>query len=373
MPAISVLIKPSSGMCNLQCDYCFYCDETEKRLQASYGFMSEETLKNVIRKTILRAEGMISYVFQGGEPTLRGLVFYKKVIEYEHQYNRHHIQVNNALQTNGYLLNDEWCQFLKDNNFLVGLSIDGIPETHNLYRHTKNGEPTYDQVLKSIDYLQKYNVDFNILTVVNQKVASSIDAIYAYYRKKGWHYQQYIACLDPLNEPHGQNPYAVTPQQYGEFLISLFRLWYKDWKNGCAPYIRQFENYIGILLGYRPESCDQCGICNIQNVVEADGSVYPCDFYVLDSYYLGNFNQDQLDDIDRRRKKTDFISRSQKLKPSCIQCQYHYICRGGCQRNRDFDSTLGLYENYFCESYRMFFDACLGDMRTVAECIRSRS
>ena len=115
MPAISVLIKPSSGMCNLQCDYCFYCDETEKRLQASYGFMSEETLKNVIRKTILRAEGMISYVFQGGEPTLRGLDFYKKVIEYEHQYNRHHIQVNNALQTNGYLLNDEWCQFLKDN------------------------------------------------------------------------------------------------------------------------------------------------------------------------------------------------------------------------------------------------------------------
>ena len=107
MPAISVLIKPSSGMCNLQCDYCFYCDETEKRLQASYGFMSEETLKNVIRKTILRAEGMISYVFQGGEPTLRGLDFYKKVIEYEHQYNRHHIQVNNALQTNGYLLNDE--------------------------------------------------------------------------------------------------------------------------------------------------------------------------------------------------------------------------------------------------------------------------
>ena len=156
-------------------------------------------------------------------------------------------------------------------------------------------------------------------------------------------------------------------------MISLFRLWYKDWKNGCAPYIRQFENYIGILLGYRPESCDQCGICNIQNVVEADGSVYPCDFYVLDSYYLGNFNQDQLDDIDRRRKKTDFISRSQKLKPSCIQCQYHYICRGGCQRNRDFDSTLGLYENYFCESYRMFFDACLGDMRTVAEYIRSHS
>ena len=154
MPAISVLIKPSSGMCNLQCDYCFYCDETEKRLQASYGFMSEETLKNVIRKTILRAEAMISYVFQGGEPTLRGLDFYKKVIEYEHQYNRHHIQVNNALQTNGYLLNDEWCQFLIDYNFLVGL----VPLNSTAHKLVHNQQLNIHPDLVLGDWEKFYNL-----------------------------------------------------------------------------------------------------------------------------------------------------------------------------------------------------------------------
>lgn len=370
MPAISVLIKPSSEMCNMQCDYCFYCDESQKRLQESYGFMSEATIKNVIRKTILRAEGAISYAFQGGEPTLRGIDFFRKVLEYEEQYNRNHIRVNNALQTNGYLLDDEWCRFLKENHFLVGLSVDGIRKTHDLYRHTKSGAPTFDRVLKAAQCLEKHGVDFNILTVVTQRVALSIEEIYEFYRRQHWSFQQYIACLDPLDELHGQNPYAVTPQQYGQFLITLFKLWFKDWKSGHQPYIRQFENYIGILLGYRPEACDQCGTCSIQNAVEADGSVYPCDFYVLDQYRLGNFNTDRLDDIDQRREETGFIARSRWLKKACMDCKYYFICRGGCQRNRDLDPACGLYENYFCESYRMLFDACLDDMKEIADSLR---
>ena len=367
MPAISVMIKPSSGMCNMSCDYCFYRDETQKRSQESYGFMSEKTLKNVIRKTMLRAEGMISYAFQGGEPTLRGLAFFQKVVEYQNQYNKNKIQVHNALQTNGLLIDEDWCRFLKENHFLVGVSLDGTKEIHDTYRHTrKEGGPTFDLVCSAIRLMESYGVDFNILTVVNQAAAENIQEIYSFYRQKKWNYQQYIACLDPLDEPHGQNEYSLAPEQYGQFLIRLFRLWYKDWKKGRQPYIRQFENYIGILLGHFPEACDQRGTCSIQNVVEADGSVYPCDFYMLNDYCLGNFNENRLDEIDARRKEIGFLERSLKLDPDCNHCAYYRLCRGGCQRNRDWAPEIQAYQNYFCQSYRMFFDACLNEMEEIA-------
>ena len=367
MPAISVMIKPSSGMCNMSCDYCFYRDETQKRSQESYGFMSEKTLKNVIRKTMLRAEGMISYAFQGGEPTLRGLAFFQKVVEYQNQYNKNKIQVHNALQTNGLLIDEDWCRFLKENHFLVGVSLDGTKEIHDTYRHTrKEGGPTFDLVCSAIRLMESYGVDFNILTVVNQAAAENIQEIYSFYRQKKWNYQQYIACLDPLDEPHGQNKYSLDPEQYGQFLIRLFRLWYKDWKKGRQPYIRQFENYIGILLGHFPEACDQRGTCSIQNVAEADGSVYPCDFYMLNDYCLGNFNENRLDEIDARRKEIGFLERSLKLDPDCKHCAYYRLCRGGCQRNRDWAPEIQAYQNYFCQSYRMFFDACLNEMEEIA-------
>ena len=367
MPAISVMLKPSSGMCNMSCDYCFYRDETQKRSQESYGFMSEKTLKNVIRKTMLRAEGMISYAFQGGEPTLRGLDFFEKVVEYQKQYNKNGIQVHNALQTNGLLIDENWCKFLKENQFLVGVSLDGTDEVLDAYRHTRtNGSPTFDLVCNSIRLMESYGVDFNILTVVNQAVAENIQEIYSFYRQKKWNYQQYIACLDPMDEPHGQNGYSLLPEQYGQFLIKLFRLWYKDWKKGRQPYIRQFENYIGILLGHFPEACDQRGVCSIQNVVEADGSVYPCDFYMLNDYRLGNFNENRLDEIDAKRLEIGFLERSLQLDQNCKHCPYYPICRGGCQRNRDFNPEIMAYQNYFCPGYRMFFDACLDQMEEIA-------
>lgn len=372
MPPISVLMKPASGICNMTCDYCFYHDETQKRAQESYGFMSEQTLKNVIRKTMLRAEKSISYVYQGGEPTMRGIEFFQQAMEYQVQYNKNGILVSNALQTNGYAVDDKWCRFFKDNHFLVGVSVDGTREIHDSYRHNKNGEPTYDRVLRATKLMDQYGVDYNILTVVNQKVAANITEIYESYRKKGWKYQQYIACLDPLEEPHGENEYSLRPEQYGKFLIELFDIWFEDWKKGEQPYIRQFENYIGILAGYQPESCDQMGVCGIQNVVEADGSVYPCDFYMLDTYRLGNLNENQLKDINVARKNIGFLERSLRLQEECKVCPYYQICRGGCQRNRDLNQQTGLYENYFCGSYKMFFKECLGRMQVVVKAILER-
>ena len=176
--------------------------------------------------------------------------------------------------------------------------------------------------------------------------------------------------MEPLGEIRGKSSFALKPEQYGRFLVELFNLWYEDWKNGEHPYIRQFENYIGILLGYQPESCEQRGICGIQNVVEADGSVYPCDFYMLDEYRLGNFNSDRLVEIDEKRKSIAFVEQSQKSAKDCIECKFHTLCRGGCRRNREFDVAKGEYANYYCESYRFFFEQCLEKMIHIVETIK---
>ena len=367
MPAIKVLMKPSSGMCNMKCDYCFYCDEVEKRKQSSYGFMSEETLKNIIRKTMVNAEGGVQFAYQGGEPTLRGLDFFKKAVEYQKKYNRKNLKVHNAFQTNGYLIDEEWCKFFAENHFLVGISIDGIREVHDAYRHDKNGHDTYERVVNAARLMDEYGVDYNILTVVNQKTVSYIDEIYDHYKKNGWNYQQYIACLEPLGEEHQMQEYALSAKRYGEFLTRLFRLWYKDWKKGKMPYIRQFDNYIGILLGYAPEACDQRGICGIQYVVEADGSVYPCDFYMLDEYKIGNFNTDRMAQMDEKRKEIGFLKRSRRLDESCTNCRFYKLCRGGCQRNRDLVEGTTDYKNYFCEGYQYFFENCMAQMIEVAK------
>ncbi|GAA6409502.1 SPASM domain-containing protein [Blautia hominis] len=366
MPAISVLMKPSSSMCNMHCDYCFYCDEAQKRQQGNYGYMSEQTLKNVIRKTILRAEGGISYAFQGGEPTLRGISFFEKAVQYERQYNKGKIRIDNAIQTNGLLIDENWCRFFRDNKFLVGISLDGIRKTHDAYRHDKKGNPTFDRILYSIKLLERFGVDYNILTVVNQKVAENIEEIYQFYKRKNFKYQQYIACLEPLDEVRGKNEYAISPEQYGEFLSTLFQMWYEDWKNGIQPYIRQFENYIGIVRGYRPEACEQYGKCGIHNVVEADGSVYPCDFYMLDSYCIGNFNVDQLDAIDAERLRAGFVQKSDRLDKRCLSCEYYHMCRGGCHRNREYSKDSDTYRNYFCESYRYLFKTCMRQIKEIA-------
>lgn len=358
MPPVSVLIKPASSLCNMSCDYCFYCDEAKNRLKDSYGFMSEKTLKNVIRKTMLNAEGYVSYLFQGGEPTLCGLEFYKKIIEYQKQYNRNGIKVYNSLQTNGYLIDERWCEFFKKENFLIGLSVDGTKDIHNTLRHDKAGSGTYERVLKASKLFDRYGVEYNILTVVSSLIAENIKQVYKDYGKRGWKYQQYILCLDPIDRKEAAD-YSVSAEKYGQFLIDLFEMWYEDFKRGTQPYIREFDNYLNILRGYLPEACSMVGHCTVQNVVEADGSVYPCDFYVLDNYYMGNYNTDKFTEVINSENAGRFVKDSLQLMEDCSECQYFKLCRGGCRRNR-IDGR-----NMFCESYKMFFEECLDRMQKI--------
>lgn len=357
----------------MHCDYCFYCDEAKKRAQQSYGRMSEQTLKNLVRKTLPLCEGSYALAFQGGEPTLRGLDFYRTVVRFIRHYNRNRVPVSLALQTNGYALDEEWAEFLGENHFLAGLSVDGLKNIHNRYRHGNDGGDSYRHIVRAAKLLDLHHVDYNILTVVHRETAEHIAEIYDEYRARGWRYLQFIACLDPIGEKRGQKEFSLLPETYGRFLITLFDKWYEDYLRGSVPYIRQFENYIGILLGYVPESCEQMGYCTARQLIaEADGSIYPCDFYVMDDYRTGNINTDSLMDIYDRCEKLEFAERSRYIPDRCRQCRWFHLCRNGCYRNRN----TGRGEdgvNYFCEGFRMFFERCYERMKQIAESVRTRS
>lgn len=372
MRHVHLLIKPSSGMCNLNCKYCFYHDIVEKREQHSYGFMEEDTLEAVLQKGIAYAEKACTIAFQGGEPTLIGLDFYKKVVELQKKYNSKKIEIYNSIQTNGVGLDDEWAEFLRENHFLVGISLDGYGDVHDCNRIDAKEQGTFDRVMEAIAVLKRHQVEFNVLTVVNRQNAKKINRIYDFYKKNDLQYLQFIPCLDPIFEEPGKMGYSLAPKDYGVFLNRLFDLWYQDVRKGNAVSIRQFENYVEMLLGYPPEACGMSGICGLQHVVEADGSVYPCDFYVLDAYRLGNLTTDTMEQINQKRMDIGYIEESRKVDPKCKTCPYFSLCRGGCRRNRLIlpDGSLG--RNYFCESYEMFFQYAGPRLAELANTIASR-
>ncbi len=358
MRPLQMLIKPASSNCNLNCRYCFYCDEGKNRKNFSYGFMSEETLEILVKKAFEYADGFCGFAFQGGEPTLAGLPFFERLIELQKKYNKNHIQVDNSIQTNGYGLTEEWAEFFAREKFLVGLSLDGIKSTHDAYRVTRKGEGSFAEIMKTAQLFDHFGVEYNILTVVNGKTGLRAAKIYDFYKKNNFRYLQFIACLDPIGQEPGKQPYSLTPEVYGRFLMELFDRWYDDVEKGEQPYIRQFENVVGVLSGYEPESCEQRGICSVQNVIEADGSVYPCDFYALDEYRLGNVAADDFFYLQSNPVTERFVRESAKSMESCRACPYFRICRGGCRRNR-ITLADGSRKNYFCPAYRMFYEYSL--------------
>lgn len=358
MPNINVLIKPASGMCNIRCRYCFYYDEMMNREVESYGFMSEQTLEQIIKKTIDFSNTACTIAYQGGEPTLRGLEFFKKSIEYQKKHNAKRLHISNAIQTNGICIDREWAAFFKENQFLVGISLDGTEFTHNSFRIDSKGNGTYERVLRAIELLREYEVDFNILTVVNALTAKKINQIYELYKQNHFQYLQFIPCLNPLGRESERFDFTLTPKAYSLFLRTLFDLWYEDLKRGRVVHIQQFEGYVKLLLLMQPDLCGMSGTCSCQHVIEADGEVYPCDFYVLDEFRLGNLNQVSFDEINRRRKEIQFIEQSFRVHEDCKICRYFPICRMGCRRHRT-------PQNCFCSSYYEFFDYAIKRLEEV--------
>lgn len=350
-----VMMKPASGLCNLRCRYCFYKDETEKRQIASYGMMSRETLTNVIRKSLANCGRECTFAFQGGEPTLAGLDFFREAVSLAGQFNPNHCRVSFTIQTNGTLLDEQWCAFFAENHFLVGVSLDGTKELHDANRVDANGEGTYGRVVNALRLLEAYKVDFNILTVLTSSACRNIRKIHQHYVRNGWIYHQYIPCLDPLGEERGGHPWSLTPERFAQYLKSSFDCWYQDAMAGRKTYHRYFDNLLMMLNGQHPEACGMGGGCGLQYVVEADGGVYPCDFYMLDGYCLGNLNRDSFADLDRKSVELRFLEESTVPEQECRECKWAALCRGGCRRDRDYFER-GLGKNYFCSAYKSFFE-----------------
>jgi uncharacterized protein len=359
-------------MCNLRCKYCFYHSIAENRQTESYGLMTEETLEILVKRTFDYAEQSCTFAFQGGEPTLIGLDFYRKLIELEKKYNKNEIQVQNSIQTNGVLINEEWAEFFANNHFLVGISLDGPKDIHDANRFDINNNGSFSKVMNAIRCFNKYNVEYNILSVVNSYTARHIEKIYKFFEKNNFQYLQFIPCLDPLNETPGQNDFSLTPIKYADFLKKIFDLWYIDIKKGKMLSIRHLDNYVSMLMGYPPESCGMSGKCTCYFVVEAGGQVSPCDFYVTDNWQIGNIKSDDFESMINSTTAKDFVSVSCHVSQECRVCKYMNICRGGCRRNREPFSEGLPSLNYYCSSYKQFFDYSMERMIELARMFMNR-
>lgn len=369
MSAISLLIKPASGLCNLQCKYCFYNDEMAKRVIPSFGKMTTTTSNNIIKKFLsIPNLTNITIAFQGGEPTIVGLDYFKNFINQVNLLNKNNVRVNYSLQTNGTLLDEKWCLFLKENNFLVGISLDGTAKIHNLNRLDFSNEGTFDIVYAKINLLKKYAIPFNILTVITKETTKNIKEIYSFYKKENYTYQQYIPCLDGINERKGKESFSLLPHDYEIFLKKLFDLYYNDIKKGKYVYNRYFENLFLLLLGHKPENCSMGGFCSIQYVIEGNGNTYPCDFYAIDKYLLGNINTDSIDVIDEARKNCKFIESSYYIDSKCKKCKYLFLCKTGCRRDKENNGLLS--RNFFCSAYYNFLEEKLPKLVELVNLIK---
>ncbi len=366
MPAIGVLIKPSSSKCNLRCRYCFYHSVAKNRLIDDFGFMSEETIDEIIRKTLSFADGLATFSFQGGEPMLRGLDFYRKVVLLQHKHNVKGVKIENCLQTNGMLIDDEWADFLKENNFLVGVSLDGPEHLHDLHRVDAAENGTFQRVMDAIERMKRRNVRFNILFVVTEGCAKAPDKVYRFFKRRDFRYLQFIPCIDPIGRL-GEEGYSLSNESYGEFLTRMFRLWSQDLRSGREVSVRFFDNVVRMALNEAPETCSMTGCCRCQFVFEADGSVYPCDFYTTDRWRIGNIHNDELMDMASSGICREFIEGSMVTAKECGDCRWRYFCRGGCRRDRDENLTGESALNRYCGAYRYFYENCYDDIIKTAK------
>lgn len=339
------MIKPTSGHCNIDCRYCFY-----KKGHTCGGRMSYETVCMTLDRLSVFLRGGYPLVFQGGEPLLAGHGWFEKMFAYLTEKG---LSPQVMIQTNGTLLDDAFAKLFAEHHVLVGVSLDGNEKTHSAYRSD------FHAVMGGIECLRRNHCEFNILTVVTDELCRHLAEVYEFYRAQDFAFQQYIPCM----APPGADPYLyLSEESYGSFLIGLYDRWRRDFGEGRYVYVRYFENLFQILAGYQPEECGAGGVCSMQFLVESDGSVYPCDFYVEECLRLGNLCSDGLEIIEAQLLKTDFIQESRILPGECRACDFLRYCRGGCKRYRKKD---GKY--LYCSAVRRFFEHALPDMQKLLE------
>lgn len=330
MKVISILIKPASALCNLKCRYCFYIDESKNRCTKSYGVMENSTIDKLVERimeVVKNDEGAVNISFQGGEPTVAGLDYFRYFIN---AIKKHpNLKPNYSIQTNGTLLNDEWSKFFKENNFLIGVSLDGFKDNTNKFRLDSNNNGVFDKIMSGIKSLDKFDNEYNILTVLTRELARYPEELFKFYLENNFKYVQLIPCLPELNGD--DNGMSLTPSEYSNFYISFFNLWKKEVLKGNEISINLFENIASMLMGQPPYQCGMLGRCSVQFVIESSGDVFPCDFYCLDENKLGSIYDSSFPELYKKGLET-FVSFSKCSNDHCKTCKYVRICNGGCRR-----------------------------------------
>jgi uncharacterized protein len=375
-PAFHVLAKPTGATCNLGCKYCFFLSK-ENLYPGSSFRMPDDILEEYIRQYIQSQsvpEATISW--QGGEPTLMGLDFFRRSVECVEKYKKPGMTIQYTLQTNGTLLDDEWCEFFHENGFLVGLSLDGPRELHDAYRVDKGGNPTFDRVMRGLRLMQEHAVQFNILACVHAINADHPLEVYRFFRDDaGAEFIQFIAIVERDNETGFQEGNKVTDrsvgaEQYGSFLIGVFDEWVR--RDVGRVYVQIFDVSLAAWVGEPPSLCIFSPTCGNALALEHNGDIYSCDHFVEPGYMLGNIKEQPMIDLVASEKQRRFgLDKLNTLPLYCQKCSVRFACHGGCPKNRFIetpDGEPGL--NYLCAGYKAFYQYIDQPMRTMAELLR---
>lgn len=332
MSYYSIMIKPASSLCNLRCKYCFYADVAGIRDVPSYGIMKDETMNAILRnveQSLVKGD-QVTFAFQGGEPTLAGLDYFRKFVSLTKQWDPG-VRVSYALQTNATLINEEWCKFLKEHNFLVGVSYDILSECHDGARVDTKNTGTGKTVEAALRLLEQHGVEYNVLCTLTNQVARHPKQVWNRIKQMDLKFVQFTPCLGELDKP-GESIYALTPKRFASFYNQLFHDWYEDYKKSRYRSIKLFDDVVNYMAFGVPGVCGMGGRCQPQLVVEADGSVYPCDFYCLDEYKLGNLKMDGLKRLLGAPEMRAFHFRAHTQPKLCMECSLKRFCGGGCRR-----------------------------------------
>lgn len=376
MSGAHVMAKPTGARCNLSCDYCFFTEKAELYPGSTFR-MSDEVMAAYVRQTVeAQREPFVTIAWQGGEPTLMGLEFYRRALEVERDSLPPGWQVERTIQTNGTLLDDTWAEFLAANQVLVGLSIDGPREMHDAYRHDGAGAPVFDDVMRAVRTLQKHRVEFNVLCTVHAANVGHPLEVYRFFRDElGARHLQFIPIVEIESAATPGAPATVSPRsvpslEYGRFLTAVFDEWVA--RDVGETFVQFFD---GVLASYVFGSSSLCVLretCGDSVVVEHTGDVYSCDHFVDSEHLLGNLMQTSVGDLVRSERQRAFGRAKREMLPGyCRSCDFLFTCNGECPKNRILlapDGEPGL--NYLCEGLKYFFGHADPKMRAMARLLR---
>lgn len=378
VPAFHVMMKPRGAICNLDCKYCYFLAKED--LYPGSGFrMSDDLLEEYTRQYIEAQQvPEVTFAWQGGEPTLMGLEFFQKAVEFQMKYQKPDTRIYNSLQTNGTLLNADWCRFFHENDFLIGLSLDGPRALHDAYRVDKGGKPTFDAVMGAAEMMQASKVEFNILTTVHAANADHPLEVYRFMRDVvKTRFLQFIPIVERDNDTGYQEgnevtKRSVTGKQYGRFLVGIFDEWVR--RDVGKMYVQIFDVSLAAWAGQSPGLCIFMETCGDALALEHNGDLYACDHYVEPDYLLGNITEIPMMEMVLSEQQRAFgQAKLDTLPQYCLSCDVRFICNGGCPKNRIIttpDGEPGL--NYLCEGYKAFFHHIDGPMRFMANELRHR-